>query len=224
MLSLKHIDFLRSKTITGTNSDIIVNPFRHCYIQGRTHIRSDSAISEELKQESLIASTRDSIASAYSPKFASLPAMVSVYPTESRVQYETYINGLDPQLSDTYTALQNLLGKCIKLFENVLTSLHRSNPLPHRIPHKYGRIIWPGPETPSESDDEDVWEEYRHDFEMCREIILPDIPDTGYKQDNLKFNHRVHFNDGQKIQVIHRIVDIHLVGTYLPTSLCACNR
>ena len=34
MLSLKHIDFLRSKTITGTNSDIIVNPFRHCYIQG----------------------------------------------------------------------------------------------------------------------------------------------------------------------------------------------
>ncbi|EJD05709.1 uncharacterized protein FOMMEDRAFT_77890 [Fomitiporia mediterranea MF3/22] len=198
---VRQLDALRSSTKSASN--ILVDPFLHCYRHGRSHLRRP----EEL--ESFIhlldpAST--------STNYATLPSLVEVHQNPSRINYRSYINGIDPALSDVYSSLQKTLERSVTLFEKTLTTLHRSNPLPQRIQGTYRYRVWDEPDPPEDSDDEEAWEVHSRELRqwaLYRPIEIPDVPDDGYR-DSLRLAHEIHFRENQSIQIIHRITDIQL--------------
>lgn len=202
-LILQHIDSLRCSR-QSPNQNFLVDPYRHGYRYGRSCLRHP----DELES---FADLLD--APSTSSKYAMLPSHVEVHLGHPRAIYLSYINGVDPAMSDLYSSLQKTLGCSIKLFEKVLTSLHRSNPLPQRIKGTYRYKVWDEPDPPEDSDEE-AWEAHQRDvrqWALYRPIEIPDIPKGGYRKGNLRFAHEVRFKEKQTIQVVHRIIDIRLV-------------
>ncbi|KAI5124308.1 hypothetical protein M0805_008916 [Coniferiporia weirii] len=184
--------------------DVLVDPLRHSCISGRTFLQTWRGVELHVDHR------EDDY--CYSSKFSVLPTVVRVHPDGSHVEYQTYVNGIDPVQSEIYGVLQNILGCCIYLFERVLSSLHRSNPLPQRIQGSYRYTVWDEPEPPEESDDDEAWEQHLRDvrqWALYRPIEIPDVPSEGYKCELLRMGHNVSLR-GRQIQVIHRVVDIHL--------------
>ena len=58
------------------------------------------------------------------------------------VFHKSYINNIDPFLTEVYKTLELVLARFIPLFELVLTDLHRSNPLRQRILGTYHYRVW----------------------------------------------------------------------------------
>ncbi|THH10277.1 hypothetical protein EW145_g1442 [Phellinidium pouzarii] len=190
---------IRSSTF-ASNSDVLIDPLRYSCIFGRTFLRNQTDCPNDHNDY------------CTSLKFTALPAVVRIHADNSCVEYQSTINGVDPCRSEIYEALQRTLGRCINLFEKVLTSLHRSNPLPQRIRGSYRYRVWEEPDPPEESDDEEAWEQHLRDvrqWALYRPIEIPDIPPEGYRNEFLRLGHKVHLRD-RHIQVIHRIVDAYL--------------
>ncbi|KAH8117208.1 hypothetical protein DFH11DRAFT_988750 [Phellopilus nigrolimitatus] len=182
--------------------DILVDPLRHSYISGRSIARAGV--------DARIDSSSDYCTSA---RFTALPTIVRVHSNDTRVEYQSYVNGIDPAQSEIHEALLTALGRSINLFENVLTTLHRSNPLPQRIRNSYRYRVWDEPDPPEDSEDDDAWEQHQRDvrqWALYRPIEIPDVPTDGYSDEFMRLAHKVRFRDGKTIQIIHRIVDITL--------------
>lgn len=186
--------------------DVLVDPYLHCFVRGRSFSKAS------------IRNFFEATDYTYSPTFCMLPAEVETPVESASVIYNSYINGVNPALSDVYTTLGIVLKRLLRLFENVLTTLHRSNPLPERIVGTYKYKVWDEPEPPDDSDDEEAWALYAHDLRdwtLKRPVDIPDIPQEGYQGQITHINHRVNLND-RRIQVIHKIVDISLVRAFIP--------
>ena len=201
---LQQLDALRESSECLTEQDLLIDPFRYAYRHGTSVLRRPD------KLEGLADSPDNACRSV---QYAALPSLVTVRSDPPCATYRSYVNGVNPIMSELYTALQDALGRSIRLFERALTSLHRSNPLPQRIRGTYHYRVWDEPDPPEDSDEE-AWEahsrELRH-WALYRPIEIPDIPDEGYRFDSLRFAHKVRFGEDQTIQVLHRVLDVHLV-------------
>lgn len=191
--------------------DVLVDPFRHCYVFGRSFNRASKNL--DIPDDD----------NNYSRRFSILPTEVEISSDSPTVIYKSYINGIDPALANIYDDLGLVLKRLIKMFEQVLTSLHRSNPLPQRIVGSYTYRVWDEPEPPEDSDDEESWVQYHRDtrhWELHRPVELPDVPEEGYQGQLTHILHRVNLND-RSVQVVHKIVDIIFVGDSItfPISL-----
>lgn len=193
----------------GRHVDVLLDPYRHSLIFGRsftyTPIYPDANSSRDY---------------CLSSSFSALPTDVYISPDGTSVKYLSYVNGIDPIHSDMYNVLKMALCRFIGLFERVLTSLHRSNPLPQRIRGSYYYTVWDEPEIPEDSDDDEAWEQYSRDVRqwiLHRPIALPDVPAQGYQGELTRLRHQVSLRD-TRIQVIHSIMDIKLVCNDKPTS------
>ncbi|KAL5511762.1 hypothetical protein ACEPAH_4980 [Sanghuangporus vaninii] len=204
---LQQLDSLRLKCHYLSKQDLLVDPFRHAYRHGKSVVRHPEQL------ENFADDANDSCRSVH---YTALSSLVTVHSDPPHAAYQSYINGVNPVMSDLHTAFQDALGHSIKLFERVLTSLHRSNPLPQRIQGTYHYRVWDEPDPPEDSDEE-AWEahsrEMRH-WALYRPIEIPDIPDDGYLSDSLRFGHKVCFREDQTIQIIHRVLDMHLTGQF----------
>lgn len=156
-----------------------------------------------------------------SKKFACLPTDVTISKDGSSVKLMSYINGIEPHFATMYQALENFLSHTIPLFENVLTDLHRNNPIRQRITGTYRYAEWDEPDPPEDSDDEEGWELYNQQmtqWEATRPIVLPDVPDQGYGHDLPVRKHRVSLR-GRNVQIILKIVDVTLVRPSIRISI-----
>lgn len=189
--------------------EAVVDPFSHAYIWTRTFLPFS-------QDYSLLEATRSLELDQQSTRifFESIPTPVRIMGCPNRAAYLSYINGLNPDFSELYAALQSTLGRCIPMFERTLTSLHRSNPLPQRIRGTYRYRVWDEPDPPEDSDEE-AWSAHWREVQqwsLNRPIEIPDIPEDGYSRGSLRFNHHVEFELGRQIQVIHRITYSELVS------------
>ena len=189
---------------------VVVDPFAHAYDWSRTfvHPDRDPSLWLALEMDHPLGLT----------SYLEIPTPVRIIEGSTRTAYLSYVNGLDPDFSELYVALQSTLSRCIPILERTLTSLHRSNPLPQRIRDTYRYRVWDPPDPPEDSDEES-WNTHRHEFEqwsLYRPIEIPDIPDDGYRKGSLRFNHQVKLEADRQIQVIHRISYVDLVSDNYP--------
>lgn len=200
----------RSRTPGIPIRDALVDPFQHCYVFGRSFVRTCKEVDIPDGDNN------------HSHRFALLPTEVEIPSDSPTVIYKSYINDIDPALTNVYENMGLVLKRLIKLLERVLTSLHRSNPLPQRILGSYTYRVWDEPEPPEESDDEESWEQYQRDtrhWELHRPVELPDVPVEGYQGQLTHILHRVELND-KNVQVVHKTVDIIFVSGSVSLPSC----
>ena len=126
----------------------------------------------------------------------------------------SYINGIPPSMPSLYHDVEAFLSASIPLLEHVLTDLHRSNLLPHRIPGTCKYTTCDEPLTPQHSDDEEGWATYQKEMRqwiLTRPIQYPDVPEEGYPGGLEKRNYRVELR-GRNLKVIVKVTDINLVS------------
>lgn len=191
-------------------TSMIIDPFSHCLVYGRTLVHDFHQTDGPRPQPA------PSHLGNYfvSQKFSFLPSDLVVHPSGA-VEFDSYINNLHPRHSSLYRGLENLLRACLPLFSNVLTDLHRNNPLPQRIKGACRYTEWDEPEPPEHSDDEEGWATYERDVRswiMHRPILLPDVPPNGYPGgiENRKYNVDLR---GRKLQVVVNVFETRLVST-----------
>ncbi|KDQ51143.1 hypothetical protein JAAARDRAFT_41409 [Jaapia argillacea MUCL 33604] len=155
-----------------------------------------------------------------SHKYALIPTDFSIKAGE--VTPLSYINDLYPSLPSshqTQTLTQHItttLHSFLPLFSATLTSLHRLNPLPHRIPGSPRYTEWSEPSSPedSPSDDEQGWEEYRkrlRTWEMERPVCLPDLPEGRYRGGLEERRWKIDLMEGEKVvQVVVSLSEVIL--------------
>jgi hypothetical protein len=190
-------------------SALLVDPFRHAVIFSRTRTKSGAVVDPPITNDYSL-----------STRFAALPTDVRVSEDGKSTCIRSYINGINPHFSAVYAELSNLLSHTIPIFANVLTDLHRNNPLRQRITGTFGYAEWDEPDPPEDSDDEEGWESY--DKEMAhwiatRPIVLPDVTGEAFHVDLTARRHVVCL-DGKDIQVLIRVTDVLLVSDNVPNK------
>lgn len=189
----------------------LIDPFLNCLVFGRTPAY-DAHNSKCLRPE-----PPPSHLGTYtvSQKFAFIPTDFLLSP-DRHVTFLSYINNVNPRQTALYGALGSLLGPCTRLLENVLTDLHRNNPLSLRIKGSCKYTEWDEPEPPEHSDDEEGWSAYESEVRhwvIHRPLQLPDVPPNGYPGGLESRKHYVELC-GRKLQVIINVWETRLVGVY----------
>lgn len=187
-----------------------IDPFLHCLVYNRSPV--SSPLNRHLPPRPLPSPSPHDVYTV-SPQFAFLPSEILVS-SSGIASFMSYINNLHPSRSKFYAQLETLLTSFLPLFEHTLTDVHRSNPLPQRIPGPYKYTVWDEPEEPEFSDDEEGWAAFDREirqWEMTRPIHLPDIPDTGYPG-GLERRNKVVNLKGKRLQVVVQVSDTCLVG------------
>lgn len=150
-----------------------------------------------------------------SPTYACIPTPFLVpHDPEHKVLALSYINGIDPWKINLYRDVEELLSLSIPLFEHVLTDLHRSNLICHRIPGTCRYTSWDEPLTPQHSDDEEGWVNYQkemREWALNRPIQYPDVPRGGYSGglETRKFTASLR---GRTVDVIIKVTNLYLVS------------
>ncbi|EKM61499.1 uncharacterized protein PHACADRAFT_248156 [Phanerochaete carnosa HHB-10118-sp] len=207
----EQLNTLRTVSSLGTSCRNIINPYLHPVVYGRTLVRdlSGTLVPAEPPPFSQLNYT-------ISSRFACLPTLFAVSPCPSAgppmVTTLSYINGVPPWQDGLYRSLEGALAASVPLFEHVLTDLHRSNLLSHRIPGTCRYTAWDEPLTPEHSDDEESWAVYQKELRswtLSRPIQYPDVLEQGYMggMEERKFRASLR---GRNIKVIIRVTDIQV--------------
>lgn len=203
------LNVLRTAPISGTCCRNIINPYLYPLVYGRTLVRNHAG--------GLVRAQRPPFAQlnyTISSHFACLPTPFAVAPEWGvpRVSARAYISGVPPWEDGLCSGLARAVAQSVPLFEHVLTDLHRSNLLPHRIPGMCRYTMCDGPLTPEHSDDEESWAAYQRELRawtLSRPIQYPDVPDGGYPGGLEARKFRVSLR-GRDIKVILKVTDIHV--------------
>ena len=189
----------------------IVDPYCYPVVHGRT---------PALTKEGLLNTTPQLKMwfYAFSTRFSYLPTAFSISgPSEPcRATSEGYINGVPPHMPSMVENIETVISNAIPLFENVLTDLHRNNPLQHRIS---GGSQYEGGDAPAEpavSDDDEAWWKYdqaMQEWSANRPLVLPDVAADGFSQRLDARKHRVSLR-GRTVNVVTRMTEIRLVSAH----------
>ncbi|KAG2048820.1 hypothetical protein BDR06DRAFT_942301 [Suillus hirtellus] len=184
----------------------IIDPCLYPLIYGRT-LAYDSAMEEFLRPE-LVPDVTDATGTDFlSQKFACLPCDF-IISQDGTAKALSYINNLHPCYSTLYCHFEELLSKCVPMFEHVLTDLHVDNPTRVRIQGP-SLAEWEEPEPPDFSRDSVDWSAFESKKRqwMMRRSMGPDVPITGYPGGLEKRGSIVQLR-GKTLQVIHDVYDI----------------
>ena len=195
---------------------LLVSPCSHPLVYGRT-LSFDS--NHELVPTSSPLFSEENY--TLSPTYAWIPTPFLV--SEDRPSTTTalsYINGIYPGRTSLYRGVEKLLGHSIPLFEHVLTDLHRSNLLWHRIPGTCKYTTWDEPLTPQHSDDEEGWLNYQREIKQWtleRPLQYPDVPKDGYPGglEHRKFKATL---SGRLVEVIVKVTEVTLVSIFIQSN------
>ncbi|KAG2136506.1 uncharacterized protein EDB93DRAFT_781003 [Suillus bovinus] len=185
----------------------IIDPYLYPFIYDRT-LAYDSAKEGFLRPELVPNITDTTTTDFLSQKFACLPCDFLISAQDGTTKALSYINNLHPCYSTLYRHLEELLSKCVPMFEHVLTDLHVDNPVRARIQEPLPSE-WDEPEPPDfsgSSVDWSVFESKKRQWIMHRSIV-PDVPSTGYPG-GLEERRSVVQLRGKTLQVIHDVYDI----------------
>lgn len=185
----------------------IIDPYLHPLIYGRT-LAYDSVREGFLRPE-LVSNITDATSTDFlSQKFACLPCDF-VIAQDGTAKALSYINNLHPCYSALYRHFEELLSKCVPMFEHVLTDLHTDNPTRVRIQGPSSSAEWEEPESPDFSRDFADWSAFESKKRqwIMRRSIVPDVPITGYPGGLEERRHLVQLR-GKTLQVIHDVYDI----------------
>ncbi|KAG8729358.1 hypothetical protein FRC12_021032 [Ceratobasidium sp. 428] len=151
-----------------------------------------------------------------SKRFQWLPTDFIVSKDGKSVKSVSYINNLHPDYhAELHTAIEELIGAYIPLFERVLTdSIPSNRAVPARTDNSYSYDEDYKPEPDWKDDMNDGEEEdynTRHEeWSMNRPINLPDVPSEGYAKGSLEKRSTWYSLAGKTIQVIVKLANIHL--------------
>jgi hypothetical protein len=205
----EHLDPLRRTTRHNSSVVNIIDPYSHALMYGHTLVRFPD---DEIKTMAPPQFSEHNY--AISSNSACIPTLFSISDAQSTVCAISYINGIPPSMPSLYANVEIWLASSIPLFEHVLTDLHRSNLLPHRIPGTCKYTTWDEPLTPEHSDDEEGWTEYQkemREWALSRPIQHPDVPETGYPGSLQYRKSRVSLSR-RNLKVIVKAIDIKLVS------------
>lgn len=190
----------------------IVDPYRYALVYGHTLARGPD---DKLRPVPSPPFAQQNY--TLSSGFAFIPTVFSVekggHPLS--VSARSYINGVSPSHTALQACIEACLSTSIPLFEHVLTDLHRSNLLCHRIPGMCKYTSWDEPFTPEHSDDEEGWANYQREMRewvLDRPVQYPDVPDEGYTGGLEVKKYRANLR-GRSLKVIIKVTDVHLVST-----------
>ncbi|KAG1886126.1 hypothetical protein F4604DRAFT_1917813 [Suillus subluteus] len=185
----------------------IIDPYLHPLIYGRT-LAYDSAGEGFLRPE-LVPNITDATGTDFlSQKFACLPSNFLIS-QDGTAKALSYINNLHPCYSVLYRHFEELLSKCIPMFEHILTDLHADNPNRERIQGPSSSAEWEEPEPPDFSRDTVDYSafESKKRERIMRRLIVPDVPITGYPG-GLEERRNIMQLRGKTLQVIHDVYEI----------------
>lgn len=185
----------------------IIDPYLHPLIYGRT-LAYDSAEEGFLRPE-LVPNITDATSTDFlSQKFAYLPSDFLIS-QDGAAKALSYINNLHPCFSVLYRHFEELLSKCVPMFEHVLTDLHADNPNREQIQGPSSSAEWEEPPEPPnfshDSVDYSAFESKKRQ-RIMRQLIVPDVPITGYPG-GLEERNIVQLR-GKTLQVIHDVYEI----------------
>ncbi|KAG2155739.1 hypothetical protein DEU56DRAFT_768971 [Suillus clintonianus] len=158
----------------------IIDPYLYPLIYGRT-LAYDSAREGFLRPELLPSITDATDTDFLSQEFACLPCDFLIS-QDGTAKALSYINNLHPCYSALYRHFEELISKCVPMFEHVLTDLHGDNPNRERIQGPSSSAEWEEPEPPDFSRDFVDWSAYESKKRqwIMRRSVVPDVPITGY--------------------------------------------
>ncbi|KAG1742718.1 uncharacterized protein EDB91DRAFT_294197 [Suillus paluster] len=185
----------------------IIDPYLYPLIYGRT-LAYDPAREEFLRPEPVPSVTDVTTTDFLSQEFASLPCdfLISEGGTAKAL---SYINNLHPCYYALYRHFEELISKCIPMFEHVLTDLKADNPIKERIQGPSSSAEWDEPEAPDFSRDFADWSAYESKKRqwIMRRSMEPDVPTTGYPGGLEERRNAVQLR-GKTLQVIFDVYEI----------------
>lgn len=154
---------------------------------------------------------------AFSTRFSYLPTAFAISNASQPCLATAlgYINGAPLSMPEVSEDVAHILTRAIPLFENVLTDLHRDNPLRHRIPGACKHEDWDQLDGSERSDDAEGRSDYdeEHHWSSDRPAVQnePDIPREGYLEGLTSRSTRIHLR-GKTVNVVVRMTQIRLVS------------
>lgn len=207
------LNLVRSPRLHSLESTVhdVVDPQRHALAYGRSLVRHTDDTLNPIQPPAFSEENY-----TISPHYACIPTLLRVSPSSAPIQVSalSYINGIPPTARSLYRNIEQLLATSIPLFEHVLTDLHRSNLLCHRIPGTCRYTTWDEPLTPQHSDDEEGWANYEKEMRqwaLNRPLEYPDVPEDGYPGGLEERKYRADLR-GRNLKVIVKVTDIHIVS------------
>ncbi|KAF9225298.1 hypothetical protein BS17DRAFT_778410 [Gyrodon lividus] len=188
----------------------ILDPSLYCLIFGRT-LAYDPSNPQLLRAEPPPRSHDPENTSAVSKQRAYLPTDFAIS-SSGIVKAKSYINNLHPRHNTLFRCFEEILSKCIPLFEHVLTDLHRENVLEPRIKCPASLAFFEEPEPPDFRTDDIGWADFeakKRRWSMSQPIMLPDVPPSGYLGGLEARRHTVQLRD-RNLQVIFHVVETRL--------------
>ncbi|KAG2124649.1 hypothetical protein DEU56DRAFT_826787 [Suillus clintonianus] len=158
----------------------IIDPYLYPLIYGRT-LAYDSAREGFLRPELAPSITDATNTDFLSQEFACLPCDFLIS-QDGTAKALSYINNLHTCYSALYRCFEELISKCVPMFEQVLTDLHGDNPNRERVQGPSSSAEWEEPESPEFSRDFvdlSAFESKKRQSIMRRSIV-PDAPITSY--------------------------------------------
>ncbi|KIO22374.1 hypothetical protein M407DRAFT_28093 [Tulasnella calospora MUT 4182] len=148
---------------------------------------------------------------SYSKKFCWIPTDFDIPTGGTPAKALSYINNIEPDLTELYSVVEGVVGRFSLLWDRVLTDLHPGNGgLKYRI---HGGYEWnadnAGSEPEWQDDDEDAYDAAYKEWENKRVLEMPTVPDEGYTEDisQRKVQYTI---QGKKVQVIVKLANIIL--------------
>lgn len=185
----------------------IIDPYLHPLIYGCT-LAYDSTREGFLRPELEPNITRATGTDFLSQKFACLPCDFLIS-QDGTAKALSYINNLHPCYYALYRHFEELLSKCVPMFEHVLTDLHVDNQNRERIQEAFSWAEWEEPEPPDfphHSVDWSASESNGRQWIMSRPVV-PDVPITGHSG-GIEERRDVVQLKGKTLQVIHDVYEI----------------
>lgn len=151
-----------------------------------------------------------------SPKFSWIPTEFEISETDEAGKRTakplSYINNIDPKMTDLYSAVSEIVARFTHLWDLVLTDLLPENPFPRRTTDVYSRDDNEnGMPQQGYLEDDDTYEERWQQWYDQRPVNLPTVPGAGY-QGGLEIRKKTFKLAGRTIQVIVKLANIVLVS------------
>jgi len=191
----------------------IIDPYLYPLIYGTT-LAYDLGREGVLRPEPAPGATDPINADFLSHEYACLPCDFLIS-QDGAAKALSYINNLHPRYhSALYSHFEELISKCVPMFEHVLTDLHPDNPHNVRIQGPSSVADWDEPEPPDFSRDFVDWSafESRKRQWVIRRSMGPahSVPITGYPGGLEERQHYVRLR-GTTLQVIIDVYEICIV-------------
>ncbi|KIL00783.1 hypothetical protein PAXRUDRAFT_821238 [Paxillus rubicundulus Ve08.2h10] len=189
----------------------ILDPSLYCLIYGRT-LAYDPSDPHSLRPEPPPRAYGPGNPGAVYKHRSYLPTDFAVSPSGT-AKAISYINNLHPRYQTLYRRFEDILSKCIPLYEHVLTDLHRKNVTEPRIKCPTSWPFFEEPETPEFETDDIAWATYeakKRRWIMSRPVMVPDVLPSGYLGGLEARRHIVRLRD-RNLQVIFHVFETRLL-------------